>query len=99
MRSSSAPESKDWLPPHFWVYGFEAGSLKGATLIMLVAVVKAFLVGAIFMHVKYDWFKLYFLICPVFIMATMMVVVFVPVLYTLLKRDAAASRSMREALS
>ena|SRR5581483_517399 len=57
---------------------FGAGSMKGATLIMLVAVLKALLVGAIFMHLKYDWPKLYFLIGPVFIMAAMMMVVLLP---------------------
>lgn len=57
---------------------FGPGSLKGAILILLVAVVKALLVGAVFMHLKYDWGNLYFLICPVFIMAAMMIVVLLP---------------------
>lgn len=57
---------------------FGPGSVKGATLIMLVAILKAVLVGAIFMHLKYDWGRLYFLICPVFVMAAMMMVVLLP---------------------
>ena len=45
---------------------------------MGVAVVKAFLVGLIFMHLKYDWGKLYFMIVPVFILGTMMMIVLMP---------------------
>ena len=30
------------------------------------------------MHLKYDWGRLYFLICPVFIMAVMMMFVLLP---------------------
>jgi len=53
-------------------------NLTSAGIIMVVAVIKATLVGAIFMHLKYDWAKLYFLIMPVFVMATMMVMVLLP---------------------
>jgi cytochrome c oxidase subunit 4 len=47
-------------------------------LILLVAVVKATLVGLYFMHLKFDWPKLYFMIIPAFILATMMVIVLLP---------------------
>jgi cytochrome c oxidase subunit 4 len=47
-------------------------------LILGVAVCKAVLVGMFFMHLKFDWPKLYFLIVPVFIMGTMMMVVLLP---------------------
>jgi cytochrome c oxidase subunit 4 len=50
----------------------------GFVLILGVAVCKAVLVGMFFMHLKYDWFKLYFLIVPVFIMAAMMMMVLLP---------------------
>jgi cytochrome c oxidase subunit 4 len=50
----------------------------GFVLILGVAVCKAVLVGMFFMHLKYDWGKLYFLIFPVFIMATMMMMVLLP---------------------
>src|SRR5262245_15558803 len=50
----------------------------GFFLILSVAIVKATLVGMFFMHVKYDWGNLYFLIIPAFILATMMVVVLLP---------------------
>jgi len=47
-------------------------------LILLVAVVKATLVGLYFMHLKLDWPKLYFMIIPAFILATMMMIVLMP---------------------
>jgi cytochrome c oxidase subunit 4 len=47
-------------------------------LILSVAVVKAVLVAMYFMHLKWDWWMLYFLIVPVFIMGTMMMVVLLP---------------------
>jgi len=53
-------------------------SHQGATIIMGVAVVKAFLVGLIFMHLKYDWAKLYFMIVPAFILGAMMMIVLMP---------------------
>jgi cytochrome c oxidase subunit 4 len=43
-----------------------------------VAVVKATLVGMFFMHLKYEWAKLYFMIIPVFILGTMMMIVLMP---------------------
>lgn len=47
-------------------------------LILGVAIVKAVLVGMYFMHLKWDWKFLYFLIIPVFIMGAMMAVVLLP---------------------
>jgi caa(3)-type oxidase subunit IV len=47
-------------------------------LILGVAVLKATLVVMIFMHLKYDWRLLYFLLIPVCIMAVMMMVVLMP---------------------
>src|SRR5262249_8646374 len=46
--------------------------------ILLVAVVKATLVGMYFMHLKLDWGRLYFLIIPAFILGTMMMIVLMP---------------------
>jgi caa(3)-type oxidase subunit IV len=54
------------------------GALLGMAIILIVAVVKATLVVMYFMHVKYDWGKLYFLIIPVVILAIMMMVVLLP---------------------
>jgi caa(3)-type oxidase subunit IV len=47
-------------------------------IILGVAVVKAALVGYIFMHLIVDWRKLYFMIVPVFILAGMMAFVLLP---------------------
>src|SRR5262245_48298603 len=55
-----------------------AHSIAGLTILLGVAICKALLVGAFFMHLKYDWFKLYFMIVPVFILAVMMMLVLMP---------------------
>jgi cytochrome c oxidase subunit 4 len=47
-------------------------------LILGVAIVKAVLVGTYFMHLKWDWKLVYFIMVPVWIMAVMMVFVFLP---------------------
>jgi cytochrome c oxidase subunit 4 len=47
-------------------------------LILAVAVIKASLVGMYFMHLKFDWSKLYFMIVPAFILGTMMIFVLLP---------------------
>ena len=43
----------------------------GLTIILAVAVCKALLVGAYFMHLVIDWGKLYYLIFPAFILGAM----------------------------
>jgi cytochrome c oxidase subunit IV len=50
----------------------------GMAIIMAVAVCKATLVGMFFMHLKYEWMKLYFLIVPVAILCVMMMIVLMP---------------------
>jgi cytochrome c oxidase subunit 4 len=50
----------------------------GMAIILGVAVCKATLVGMYFMHLKFDWKKLYFIVCPVLILTTMMVIVLLP---------------------
>jgi cytochrome c oxidase subunit 4 len=47
-------------------------------IILSVAVVKSTLVGLYFMHLKYDWARLYFVIVPISILATMMIIVLMP---------------------
>jgi caa(3)-type oxidase subunit IV len=47
-------------------------------VIMIVSVVKATLVGLIFMHLKFDWPKLYCIIIPVSVMGIMMMIVLLP---------------------
>jgi cytochrome c oxidase subunit 4 len=54
-------------------------SVEAAFIIILgVAVVKAVLVAIFFMHLKYDWRKVFFLVIPVIILAAMMITVFLP---------------------
>jgi caa(3)-type oxidase subunit IV len=54
------------------------GNFAGAGLIMVVAVCKAVLVAMFFMHLKFDWPKLYFVVIPVLILTVMMLVVLLP---------------------
>src|SRR5436309_854764 len=58
------------------VFGF--GAQTGATIIMGIAIIKATLVAMIFMHLKWDWSRLYFLIIPAFILGIMMMFVLMP---------------------
>jgi caa(3)-type oxidase subunit IV len=53
-------------------------SSTGFTIILVVAVCKALLVAAYFMHLVVDWGRLYYLIIPAFILGTMMMVVLLP---------------------
>jgi cytochrome c oxidase subunit 4 len=54
------------------------GLAIGVAIILAVAVCKATLVTMYFMHVKWDWGKLFFIIVPVVILAIMMMVVLLP---------------------
>ncbi|MBI3410493.1 MAG: cytochrome C oxidase subunit IV family protein [Planctomycetes bacterium] len=47
-------------------------------IIMAVAVFKATLVAMIFMHLKFDWGRLYCIVIPVSVMAVMMMIVLLP---------------------
>ncbi len=49
--------------------------LTSAGIIMAVAIVKATLVAGIFMHLKFDWGRLYCIILPVCIVTVMMVII------------------------
>jgi caa(3)-type oxidase subunit IV len=51
---------------------------SGLLLILGVAVCKAILVAMYFMHLVIDWSKLYYLIFPVLILGTMLVIVLLP---------------------
>jgi caa(3)-type oxidase subunit IV len=50
----------------------------GFFIILSVAVIKALLVAAYFMHLKYDWFKVGFMIVPALILGMMMMLVLLP---------------------
>jgi cytochrome c oxidase subunit 4 len=59
----------------------DVGWISGGTsfvLIFLVAVVKATLVGMFFMHLKFDWGRVYFMIVPVLILGVMFIIVLLP---------------------
>lgn len=52
--------------------------ILGFVLILAVAICKTTLVGMYFMHLKYDWAKLFFLIIPAFILGAMLMIVLLP---------------------
>jgi caa(3)-type oxidase subunit IV len=54
------------------------GVTTGFLVILGVAICKAVLVAMFFMHLKFDWGRLYFVIIPVLLLATMMVIVLLP---------------------
>jgi len=58
-----------------WLLGQGQASMW---IILAVAVVKATLVGMIFMHLNFDWPKLYCIIIPVCVMGVMMMIVLLP---------------------
>jgi caa(3)-type oxidase subunit IV len=60
----------------FWRGTMGEGS--GPILVMIVGVIKATLVAMYFMHLKYDWFKLYFMIVPTLIMGTILMCALLP---------------------
>ena len=49
-----------------------------AAIILGIAVVKAVLVAMYFMHLKFDWSKLFFIVCPLLILTVMMMMVLLP---------------------
>jgi cytochrome c oxidase subunit IV len=66
-----------------FLFNFMANSgwithMTSATIIVGIAVIKASLVVAIFMNLKFDWGRVYCIIIPVSIMAVMMVIVLLP---------------------
>ena len=63
----------NWMARHDYITHFVS-----FVLILGVAIVKATLVAMIFMHLKWDWYKLYFMIVPAFIIGTMMIIVLLP---------------------
>lgn len=60
----------------FWVSNL--GAQSGHTVVMLVAVIKALLVAMYFMHLKYDWFRVYGMMVPTMIMGTLLVLALLP---------------------
>jgi len=54
------------------------GRVTSFVIILSVAVCKAVLVAMYFMHLKFEWGKLYFLVVPVMILTVMMMIVLLP---------------------
>src|ERR1041385_2355118 len=61
-----------------WVHHKHISAMTGLFIILGVAICKAFLVGAVFMHLKWEFYKLYFIIIPVSILGVMMMLVLLP---------------------
>jgi cytochrome c oxidase subunit 4 len=61
-----------------FVRGGSLTANTGFVIILSVAVVKATLVGAYFMHLVWDWKKVGFMIIPAFILGAMMMFVLMP---------------------
>ena len=56
----------------------EIGKITPLVVILAVAICKAVLVATYFMHLKWDWSKLFFVIVPVMILGVMMMLVLLP---------------------
>lgn len=69
----------------------------GFTIILGVAVCKALLVGAVFMHLRWDWGKLYYMIIPAFILGTMMMMVLMPDIVISWRRQGEESQAIQAA--
>ena len=65
----------------------------GAAIILAVAVCKAVLVAMYFMHLKFDWPRLYFLVVPVVILTVMMMVILLPDIVVGWHKDPASTIS------
>lgn len=52
--------------------------LTSFIIILAVACVKAVLVGAVFMHLTYDWGKVYIMIVPALVLGPLLVIVLLP---------------------
>lgn len=63
---------------NYFVQHDSISAATGFVLILGVAVVKAVLVATYFMHLKWDWSKLYFLIIPAFVLAPMALFALLP---------------------
>jgi cytochrome c oxidase subunit 4 len=61
-----------------FVRGGSLSANMGFFIILSVAIVKAALVGAYFMHLVWDWKKVGFMIVPAFILGAMMMFVLMP---------------------
>jgi caa(3)-type oxidase subunit IV len=63
---------------NYFVRGNYLAAGTGFVIILGVAVVKALLVATYFMHLKWDWGRLYVLIIPALVLAPMLVFALLP---------------------
>jgi caa(3)-type oxidase subunit IV len=63
---------------NYFVRAHSIAAMTGFVLILGVAVVKALMVATYFMHLKWDWSRLYFLIIPALVLAPMLVFALTP---------------------
>jgi heme/copper-type cytochrome/quinol oxidase subunit 4 len=61
-----------------FVRGGHISTGTGFVIILGVAVVKALCVATIFMHLKWDWGRVYFLVIPALVLAPMLVFALLP---------------------
>ena len=66
---------------NYFVRDHHIAAMTGFVIILSVAVVKALLVCAYFMHLKWDWSRLYFLIIPAMVLAPMLVFAVILLMY------------------
>lgn len=62
----------------FGAYELVSNETTRLVIIMIVSVIKATLVAYIFMHLKFDWGKVFAIMIPVVVMAIMMIIVLLP---------------------
>jgi caa(3)-type oxidase subunit IV len=70
-----------------YVLVHSASATASMMIILLVSVVKATCVAVIFMHLKWDWGKVFGIMIPVVIMAIMMIIVLLPDMAFAPRRD------------
>jgi cytochrome c oxidase subunit 4 len=62
-------------------YLVQVGTIAKGTsfvIIMAVAIIKATLVAMYFMHLKFDWGKVYFIVIPVMVLCVMLMIILLP---------------------
>ncbi len=82
----------NWMAHHEWIT-----HTTSVACIVLIAVIKAACVAAIFMHLRFDWGRLYCIVIPVSILAVMMMIVLLPDIVLGWHREAAQSAARMHA--
>jgi len=80
------------------VYLTMGHGLGAAGIILVLAVIKASLVVMVFMHLWFDWWKVYGIIIPVMILVVMATLIFLPDHVIVWRHQAAADEVATEQL-